>query len=102
MHTFVALLVFIVGLLATGYYWKNLRQSVDAEMNASFTKQTQNIAQSIQERVHLYENFLRGSAGLFAIHTGLTQADWEKYHMPYDIANNYVDIEGIGVSRYLT
>lgn len=101
MHTFVALLVFVIGLLATGYYWRNLRQSVNSEMNVAFGRQTQSITQSMQDRIHLYENFLRGSAGLFAIHSGLTQADWEEYHKPYDIANNYADIQGIGVSRYL-
>jgi len=102
MHTIVALIVFAIGLSATLYYWRNLRQSVDTDMHAAYVHQVQSITSGMNARMQLYQNFLRGSAGLFAIHNNLTQDEWEKYHAPYDISHNYPDIEGIGVGRYLS
>lgn len=101
MHSFVALLVLAIGLGATIYYWQNLRQNVISETNAVFGRQMQTIADSMQGRITLYENFLRGSAGLVGINGALTQTDWEVYHQPFSITQNYPAIEGIGVSRYL-
>lgn len=101
MHTLVALLVFAIGLGATLYYWKNLQQSVQSEVSNAFNKQSQGVSEAVTDRINEYENFLRGSAGLFSIHSGLTQGDWVKYHEPYNIKQNYPDIQSIGVSRYL-
>jgi CHASE1-domain containing sensor protein len=103
MHSLVALLVLAIGLGATFYYWQNLRRNVETQTNTAFNRQMQTIADAMQNRINLYETFLRGSAGLVAIGgTGeLTQADWEAYHQPYNITRNFPAIEGIGVSRYL-
>lgn len=101
MHTLVALLVFVIGLSATLYYWQNLHQSVDAELNAAYNRQVEAITRGMDSRIQLYDNFLRGSAGLFSIHSNLTQAEWNKYHEPYDMQKHFPDVEGIGVSRYL-
>jgi signal transduction histidine kinase len=97
----VALLVFAIGLAATLYYWQNLRQSVEADLNTAYTKQAGTVGSAIQDRIRSYENLLRGSAGLFAVHDGLNQSDWVKYYQPYEVQKNYPDIEGIGVDRYL-
>lgn len=97
----MALLVFAIGLAATLYYWQNLRQSVEADLNGAYTKQVSTVGNAIQNRIRSYENLLRGSAGLFAIHDGLTQSDWTTYYQPYEVSKNYPDVEGIGVDRYL-
>lgn len=102
LHTVVAVLVFAVGLGATLYYWNNLRQSVRADMDTAYAKQGQMIYEAVAARMNIYENFLKGAAGLFAIHDGLTQADWEKYHQPYNMSKNYPDIRSVGASRHLT
>lgn len=52
-------------------------------------------------RIQQYDSLLRGSAGLFSIHNNLTQAEWNKYHEPYNMPKESPAIEGIGVSRYL-
>ncbi len=101
MHTLVAVLVFAVGVGATLYYWKSLRHGVEGELDVAYTRQRQMIGQAMQERIEVYQNFLRGSAGLVSLNMGIDQASWEKYHQPYDIARNYPDIEGVGVNRYL-
>lgn len=102
MHTVVAVIVFAVGLSATFYYWSNLRSSVQTDLEQAYTRQSRVIGNAAGTRIELYESFLRGSAGLFDIHAGLTQEDWDKYHQPYNIRQRFPDIEGIGVSRYLT
>ncbi|HET8671867.1 MAG TPA: CHASE domain-containing protein [Candidatus Saccharimonadales bacterium] len=101
VHTAVAVLVFAVGLAATIYYWYHLRQSVAADMNAAYTRQVRAIGISAGTKMQLYENFLRGGAGLYKIHDSLTQEEWAEFHEPYDITAKYPDIEGIGISRYL-
>lgn len=101
MHTLVALLVFAIGLVATIYYWNNLRQSVKADLNTAYNRQVQAFGEDAASRLELYENFLRGSAGIFKIDDNLTQAEWHAYHMPYEIAKKFPDIHAIGVSRYL-
>jgi signal transduction histidine kinase len=101
MHTVVALVVFAIGLAATLYYWHNLRQSVDADLAAAYNTRVNNVNAALQGQIRSYENLLRGSAGLFAIHDGLTQSDWIKYYQPYEVRKNYPDVEGIGVDRYL-
>ena len=102
MHTVVALLVFAIGLAATIYYWDNLRKSVNADMDAAYNRQARAIGVAAGTRLELYESFLRGSAGLFKIHNNLTQAEWDEYHQPYEISRKFSEIEGIGVSRYIT
>jgi signal transduction histidine kinase len=102
MHTLVALLVFAVGLAATVYYWNNLRKSVDADLSTVYTRQARAIGSTAGTRLELYESLLRGSAGLFQIHSNLTQQEWDEYHQPYDIRKKYPDIEGIGVNQYVT
>lgn len=101
MHTVVALLVFAIGLSATLYYWHNLRQSVDADLKAAYNTRANSVNTALQGQIRSYENLLRGSAGLFAIHDGLTQPDWIRYYQPYEVHKNYPDVEGIGVDRYL-
>lgn len=101
MHTVVALLVFAIGLAATLYYWHNLRQSVDADLKTAYNTRAKSVNAALQGQIRSYENLLRGSAGLFAIHDGLTQSDWIRYYQPYEVHKNYPDVEGIGVDRYL-
>lgn len=101
MHSVVALFVLAIGLGATFYYWNNLRQSVRSDMHIAYERQRQAIDRGLAARMQTYENFLRGSAGLFAIHSGLTQTEWDTYHKPYNIRAKFPDVQGIGVNRYL-
>jgi len=98
----VALLVFAIGLAATMYYWKNLRQSVESDMNTAFSHQVRQIADSVSENIQVYQNVLGGSSGLFKVHTGLTEDEWKTFHTPYDIKQKFPEVQSISVSRYLT
>ncbi|HEY5667839.1 MAG TPA: CHASE domain-containing protein [Candidatus Saccharimonadales bacterium] len=101
MHIVIAILVFAIGIGATIYYWNNLRISVNTDMQAAYKRQMSEITSTAASRLILYENFLRGSAGLFKIKTALTQAQWEEFHKPFNIGRIYPDIEGVGASRYI-
>lgn len=102
MHSLVALAVFAIGLGATVYYWNNLRRSVNADMDAAFTRRVQTIGNAAGARMQLYENFLRGNGGLFVVDDFVSQENWDQYHQPYDIERTYPDIQSIGLSRYLS
>lgn len=102
IHTVVALLVFAVGLAATFYYWNNLRKSIQTDMDVAYQRQTRAIGQSASNRLVLYENLLRGSAGLVKVDGDINQDDWNEFHQPYEISKKFPDVYSIGVSRYLT
>lgn len=101
LHSLVALLVFAVGLGATVYYWNNLKQSVAADRDVAFDRRAQSISNAAGTRMQLYENFLRGSAGLFQVKDFISQKDWDQYHQSYNSKAMYPDIESIGLTRYL-
>jgi len=88
--------------MVTLYYWHNLSEGVEADIQAAYTHEAQSVVDEMSSRIHSYQNFLSGSAGLFAIHGNLTQAEWIEYHQPYDIPKNYADVEAIGVNRYVS
>lgn len=102
LHTLVAVAVLAIGLGATVYYWNNLRRSVEADMDMAFARHGQSIGNAAMARMQQYENFLRGSTGLFVVYDFIPQSDWDEYHRPYNIKDRYPDVEGIGLSRYLT
>lgn len=95
------MLVFAIGLGATLYYWQNLHQNVQTEMDNAYNHQMQMVGESVHTRLSAYENFLRSSAGLFSVHTGLTQGEWDQYQSAFSLAKSYPDIIGTGVNRVL-
>lgn len=99
MHTVVAFLVFLIGLAATLYYWQNLQQSVQADMQAAYNRQVQQVQQGVDARIQLYENFLRGAAGLFAVSDSLTQTSWDAYYRLDDIRRDFSDVVHVGVVK---
>jgi two-component system, sensor histidine kinase len=102
MHSIVALLVFVIGLAATFYYWNNLKENVEQDRDVAFGRSVQAISNSASARIQLYETFLRGNSSLFVVKDYIGQPDWDRYHRSYDIKERYPDIQGIGLSRYLT
>jgi signal transduction histidine kinase len=83
------------------YYWKNLRQSVESDMNTAFSHQVRQIADNVSENIQVYQNVLGGSSGLFKVHSGLTEDEWKTFHSPYDIKQKFPEVQSISVSRYL-
>lgn len=102
LHAVIALAVLFAGVAATIYYWQSLRRSVQSDIKTAHARQLNRLGAAASDRIQLYENLLRGSAGLFTIHPNTTQADWDAYHQPYDIRQKLPDIESVGVYRYLT
>jgi Tfp pilus assembly protein PilV len=78
----VALLVFAIGLLATLYYWRNLRQGVEADLQSAYTHQAQVVVDDMSSRIRSYQNFLSGSAGLITKITKITKPQTETEHNP--------------------
>jgi signal transduction histidine kinase len=101
-HAFVVLLVFLATLAAFVYYANSVRNSVRKDVDSAFQQQLRVLSTDATSRLELYEGFLRGGAGLFFVDKSLTQADWTSYFQPYDIQNQFPDVEGIAFDRYVT
>jgi signal transduction histidine kinase len=101
-HVVVALLVFLATFAASIYYWSNIRANVGKDLRTAYQRQVRITTTAMTSRLQQYENLLRGGAGLFTVTDAITQDEWSAYFNPYDVADHYPDIEGIGFSRYLT
>lgn len=98
----VTAMVLGVGLVATGYYWNNLRQSVQMDMQAAFDQRIADTSNQVSSRLVLYRAFLRSGGSLYTLRQDLTQEEWVSFFKAYNIENRFPDIEGVGLSRYLT
>lgn len=96
------LLVFVATFSAFGYYWRNVRANVHKDETGAYARQVRILSTATETHLQLYENFLRGGAGLFSVNGALTQAEWTQYFQPYNIPKQSPDIIGIGFVPYLT
>src|SRR5688572_12113618 len=94
-------MVFAATFAAYLYYWGNLRSNVQKDMNTSYQRQVRALNANLTTRLQLYETLLRGGAGLFMLSDSISSSSWSQYFEPYEIMENYPDIEGIRFSRYL-
>jgi len=101
-HALVVSLVFLATLAAFGYYANSVRESVHKDVSLAFQQQLRVLSTGAASRLQLYENFLRGGAGLFFVNKPLTQTDWTNYFRPYEITKQFPDVEGLAFDRYLT
>jgi two-component system, OmpR family, sensor kinase len=101
LHVVVALTVFVVTLGASLYYWSNIRDGVNADMQATYERQVRGFGVITGSRLQMHQNLLNSGVGLFAVDGEVTQADWETYFAQHTVNANYPEIQGIGFSRYV-
>lgn len=102
LHVVVALTVFAVTLTASLYYWSNIRDGVQADMQTTYDRQVRAVGIMAGSRLQMHQNMLSGGVGMFTVDDYVTQADWDAYYARYEIPTTYPEVQGVGFSRYIT
>jgi signal transduction histidine kinase len=96
-----ALIVLAAGLLITGLLWASSRQRINQDAYDNFTSSTDELTDSISQRLATYEEILRGGVGLFTATSRVDQDEWHNFIQNYDIADRYPGFAGIGFAKLL-
>jgi PAS domain S-box-containing protein len=91
----------IISLAITAYAWYSIKNSIDQETKDRFDFQTNEISNAIKDRMHDYEQILRGGLGLFNSSDNITRAEWEDYINNLKINESYPGILGMGFSKVI-
>jgi len=95
----VAWITLIISLTITAFAWYSTKNTIDKETKEKFSFQTSGISYIIKERMHDYEQVLRGCLGLFNASDEVTREDWKNYVNNLKINESYPGILGIGFSK---
>lgn len=91
-------LVLLLSLGATVAAWQYSRiQAHDAAV-LRFDIEKDRINEAIIKRLRLYENTLRGAAGLFAVSTRISREEWRRFVQSFDLSPGYPGIQAVGLA----
>ena len=93
-----AWLVLLVSLLLTAAAWYYSNEYIERRIADRFRFRTAQVAEAVANRMHAYEQVLRGGTGLFAASSRVTRNEWRVYTEQIDIERYYPGIQGMGVS----
>lgn len=97
----VAWLTLIASLVITIYAWYSTKNSIEQETRDRFESRTNEISTAIKERMHDYEQILKGGVGLFNSSGNVTRLEWKDYIKTLNIDESYPGILGIGFSKLI-
>ncbi len=90
---FVAMLL---SLLALAMTHAELRQRQIKDRDAAFARQAHGLHERLRERMHAYDEILKGAAGLHAASDHLSRADWRTYVSALQLDENHFGMQGLG------
>ena len=86
--------LFLIGLNIFGYrFASNL---VGGIVDSRVELALQDFENNINSRIRLYENLLRGAAGLFTANDHITEQEWHAYFNNRDLAGQFTGIQMLG------
>ncbi len=94
----IPLCVFIVGIILTIIIFKSLEKREGKINQARFENLKQQVENSIQEHINIYDNALHGGLGLFAASKSVEPDEWRAYVESIKISDRYPGIMGMGVA----
>lgn len=97
----LSLLVLATSLFVTHQLWKDARYSAEQVLQTDFDFMVRDANRRIEQRMHIYEQVLRGTAGLFAASDHVARREFRNYVEQLRLDENYPGIEGIGFSLWI-
>lgn len=88
-------------LLITLLAWRLVSVEVREAAERDFTRQADDLADAVSQRMVAYEQVLHGGVGLFTAAGMPSRAQWRSYVEALRIEDNYPGIQGIGFSLHL-
>lgn len=91
-------IILAVSLLVTHSLWKNAGQIAGQTLQAAFDFRVREANDAVQQRMQIYEQVLRATAGLFHASEAITREEFRIFIESLDLTTNYPGIQGIGFS----
>lgn len=96
-----ALFVLAIALGATAMAWHVSAEAQADVRRQRFEHEAQQLAATIELRLHRYFDVLHGAQGLFAASDRVDAEEWRRYWDPIDLASRYPGIVGMGYAPRL-
>jgi signal transduction histidine kinase len=98
----LALIVFLIGIVISLYYFGSNNRQVNYDLNTKFDHQIHLTQDIIDLRLQQYTNLLSGGAALFKIDSYPGESMWSNYYETYDLSQNYPGVVAVSFSQYVT
>lgn len=96
LRSALPLLVLIANLIATYFFWSFVKNTLQAQSQASFESEVREINDSIEDHLETYSSLLRAGQGLFASSQSVERAEWKAFVQGLNLAQNYPGVQGLG------
>lgn len=83
-------------LIATLFGWQAARQALGQDIAAEANVRADVAEQSLREHMLVYEQILRGGAGLFQSSTEVTLNEWESFLNALDVNRGFAGVQSVG------
>ena len=94
----LAMIVFLVTLVATYSAWDSARRSAQEQLRETFDYRTRDMAYSIERRMAVYEQVLRGARGYLRGSVALSRAEFAEYYRTLRLDQYFPGLEAIGIA----
>ena len=94
----LAMIVFLVTLVATYSAWNSARRSAHEQLRETFDYRTRDMAYSIERRMAVYEQVLRGARGSLRGSVALSRAEFADYYRTLRLDQHFPGLEAIGIA----
>lgn len=89
-------IVFFICLMVTIFISSIINNISNQQINAEFEEDVYDVNDSIEDRLGLYANVLRGGRGLFDASNSVSRDEWKMYSNSLRLQSDYPGIQGIG------
>jgi CHASE1-domain containing sensor protein len=91
-RSFLPWLIMLFGLLVTFGIWHLSNLDITSSAQERFDVRSAQIVTAIEQRMHAYEQVLRGGVGLFRTAKTITRQQWHEYVENANMTKNYPGI----------
>lgn len=88
--------VFAISLLLTAFAYLNVSSSIQDRAQERFSRDSAGIFRALETRLSLYEQALRGGAGLMSASNRVERSEWAAYVASLDLSQTLPGIETLG------
>ena len=96
-RSFVPWLIMLIGLLATFGVWHLSNGDITSNAQERFDARSAQIVTAVEQRMHTYEQVLRGGVGLFRTFGTITRQQWHEYVENANMSKNYPGIQNMAI-----
>jgi diguanylate cyclase (GGDEF)-like protein/PAS domain S-box-containing protein len=89
--------VLLIGFFTTFVVWRLSNRDISEQTQERFDSRAAQIVTAVEQRMHSYEQVLRGGVGLFSTGPTITRDQWHEYVENVNLTKNYPGIQNFAV-----